>query len=113
MAPFGIEGLALAASLTAGIEFFVLVRLLQTRLGGWDEIGLRLPVTRTVLAAAVMAEVIVIARLLLGELGRRGRTRSSSRWPLLVGAGGLGGLSYIGLSFVMNRDEVMAVTGRG
>ncbi len=112
VSPFGIEGLALAASLTAGIEFFVLVRLLQTRLGGWDEIGLRLPVTRTVLAAAVMAEVIVIVRLLLGEWGVEGATFLESL-ALLVIAGGLGGLSYIGVSFVMNRAEVMAVTGRG
>jgi putative peptidoglycan lipid II flippase len=112
VAPFGVEGLALAASVTAAVEFFVLVRLLQRRLGGWDELGMGLPLTRTVLATAVMAEVIVIARLLLGGGGIEGDTFLESLVVVVV-AGGLGGASYLGLSFVMNRDAVVAVTGRG
>lgn len=111
VAPFGVEGLALAASITAAVEFTILVRLLRDRLGGWDELGLGLPVTRTVLATAVMAEVVVIARLLLGGGGIEGDTFLESLAVVVI-AGGLGGLSYLGLSFVMNRDAVIAVTGR-
>jgi putative peptidoglycan lipid II flippase len=110
--PFGVEGLALAASITAAIEFFVLVQLLNTRMGGWDEVGVRMPVLRTLLATAVMAEIMIIVRLLLDSVGVEGETLLEAFWVLVI-AGGLGGLSYLGLSFVMNRDQVIAVTGRG
>ena len=54
----------------------------------------------------------MIVRLLLGEWGVDGHSFIESLTVLVV-AGGSGAVSYLGLSFVMNRDQVMAVTGRG
>src|SRR3546814_41317 len=67
--PFGISGLAAAASLSAVVEFALLVRLLDVRVDGLDRVPLRRSVGSTVIASIVMAQVVLIARLLLGAAG--------------------------------------------
>src|SRR3546814_1409115 len=60
--PFGISGLAASASLSALVEFALLVRLLDIRVVGLDRVPLRRSVGSTVIASIVMAQVVIIVR---------------------------------------------------
>ncbi|MPZ98734.1 MAG: murein biosynthesis integral membrane protein MurJ [Dehalococcoidia bacterium] len=109
--PLELRGLAAAASITAALEFGLLLRVLHVRLGGFDRIGLRRSLGGTLLATAVMTEVVLIMRLLLGAAG------ADAMEPLgalvvTVAAGGLGLFTYLGASYVTNREEYRALLGR-
>ncbi|PKN78268.1 MAG: murein biosynthesis integral membrane protein MurJ, partial [Chloroflexi bacterium HGW-Chloroflexi-9] len=69
LSPFGVRGLAGAASLSATLEFLLLLRLLDVRLGGLERRALRRTVGGTALGSIVMAEAVVLALLLLRAAG--------------------------------------------
>jgi putative peptidoglycan lipid II flippase len=111
VSPFGVRGLAGAASLAAILEFGLLLRLLDVRLGGLERRTLRRTVGGTVLGSVVMVQVMVITLLLLATAGIEG-----ARWWVPVVqvavAGGTGALAFLAISFRLNRDDVRMVTGR-
>lgn len=109
--PFGIAGLAAAASLSAFIEFALLVRLLDVRLGGLERLPLRRSVGSTVIASIVMAQVVVIVRLLLGAAGLDEGAALGSLLLLAI-AGALGGLAFLAISAGLNRDDYDLVLRR-
>lgn len=109
--PFGIGGLAAAASLSALIEFALLVRLLDVRLGGLDRIPLRRSAGSTVIASIVMGQVAVIARLLLGASGLDAGSLLGA-FLILGIAGGLGAIAFLAVSATLNRDDYDLVWGR-
>jgi len=67
--PFGVKGLGLALSLSAILEFSLLLRVLRRRLGGLDEEKLVGSVTKSAAATIVMAEVVGLLALLLHASG--------------------------------------------
>jgi len=109
--PFGIAGLAGAASLSALVEFTLLVRLLDVRVGGLERVPLRRSLGSTAIASIVMAQVTVIARLLLGAAGVEGGSLLGSLVVLVV-AGGLGAIAFLGVSVRLNRADYQLVLGR-
>ena len=111
IAPFGLAGLAAAATIAGVLEFALLVRLLHERLKGLNRRPLANSVLRTVAATAVMAQVVVLMRLLLAAAGADVETFGGA---LLVtaAAGGTGLLTYIGASYAFNREEYDVLIGR-
>ncbi len=109
--PFGIAGLAGAASLASLVEFVLLMRLLDVRLGGLDRIPLRRSIGSTVIASIVMAQVVIIVRLLLGAAGLDEGSLLGSLLVILI-AGALGGLAFLGVSAGLNRADYQLVWGR-
>ena len=109
--PFGIAGLAAAASLASLVEFLLLLRLLDVRVGGLDRIPLRRSIGSTAIASIVMAQVVIIVRLLLGAAGLDEGSTLGSLLLLLI-AGALGGLAFLGVSAGLNRDDYQLVWRR-
>ncbi len=119
VAPFGVEGLAAAASIAAILEFALLTRLLSQRLGGFSRAARRGAgaaslsgsLWRTVVATAVMAEVVVVMRLLLGAAGADAGTPAGAAVVLaLAGAAGL--LSYFAAALLLRSEEARQLLGR-
>jgi putative peptidoglycan lipid II flippase len=122
VAPFGVEGLAAAASIAAILEFALLARLLSQRLGGLGSAarrgaGTALPgslagsLWRTVAATAVMAEVVVMMRLLLGAAGvDAGAPGGAAVVLVLAGAAGL--LAYFATALALRSEEARRLLGR-
>lgn len=111
ISPFGVRGLAGAASLAATLEFALLLRLLDVRLGGLERRALRRTVGGTVLASVVMAEVVVVALLLLRAAGVHG----DGWWGALgqVVAGGVVGLlTFAAVASRLCRDDMATLTRR-
>jgi putative peptidoglycan lipid II flippase len=122
VAPFGVEGLAAAASIAAILEFLLLTRLLSLRLGGFGRTarrgaGASLPgslsgsLWRTVAATAVMAEVVVVMRLLLGAAGADVGTVGGAA-VVLVLAGAAGLLAYAAAALALRSEEARQLLGR-
>ncbi|MEX2373849.1 MAG: murein biosynthesis integral membrane protein MurJ [Dehalococcoidia bacterium] len=111
VSPFGLGGLAGAAALAAIIEFGLLARLLDVRLGGLDRIPLRRSVGSTLIASIVMAQVIIIVRLLLGSAGLEGATSAGALAQIAI-AGALGLLAFVAISGALNRDDYRLVLRR-
>lgn len=110
VAPFGVRGLAAAASLAAIAEFVLLLRALQTRLGGLNGPALRRSVARTVLATLVMAEAIVLLLILLRAAGADPRTVEGAL--VLSAAGGLGGLGAFALGALLAGGDELTLLRR-
>ena len=109
--PFGIAGLAGAASLASLVEFGLLLRLLDVRVGGLERIPLRRSIGSTAIASIVMAQVVIIVRLLLGAAGLEEGSMLGALLLLLI-AGALGGLAFLGVSAGLNRDDYQLVWRR-
>ncbi len=111
VAPFGVRGLAAAGSLAAIAEFTLLLRALQSRLGGLDGGGLRRSSVQTILATVVMAEAVVLLMLMLRAAGADPRTADGAF--VLTVIGGLGGLAAYALAaLVLRSEEYSAILGR-
>jgi putative peptidoglycan lipid II flippase len=100
VAPFGLRGLAAAASLAAIAEFVLLLRASHARHGG---LTLRRSVSQTVIATLVMAEAIVLLMMLLRAAGADPRTVQGAL--VLSTAGGLGGLATYSLTALLVGSE--------
>lgn len=111
LSPFGVRGLAGAASLSATLEFLLLLRLLDVRLGGLERRALRRTVGGTVLGSIVMAEAVVLALLLLRAAGVEGTGTWASLLQLAVG-GGLGLLTFLAAAYRLNRDDFDLIARR-
>ncbi len=118
VAPFGVEGLAAAASIAAILEFLLLTWLLGQRLGGLGRparrgagSSLSSSLWRTLAATVVMAEVVVVMRLLLGAAGVDTGT-SGGAAVVLVLAGVAGLLSYFAAALALRSEEARQLLGR-
>ncbi len=109
--PLGLRGLAGATSVAAIFECSMLAYVLRERIGHFGARGVWRSMSRTVVATAVMAEVLVVVRLVLGA---RGLDAGSTLGALaIVVLGGLAGVvSYAAASWVVNREVIESVLGR-
>ena len=115
--PFGVRGLAAAASVAAILEFLLVVRLLSQRLGGLSPVArrwtssVRGSLWRTVAATVVMVEVVVLMRLLLAAAGAD--TESTAGALLVLALAGLAGLlSYLAVALLLRSEEASRLVGR-
>ena len=108
--PFGVRGLAAAASLAAIIEFALLLRALQLRLGGLEQ-GLGRSALQTALATVVMAQVVVLLTLLLRAAGAD--VREGGGALVIAGAASAGGLfAYLLAASLLRSSEYAAIAAR-
>ncbi|MCI0395093.1 MAG: murein biosynthesis integral membrane protein MurJ [Chloroflexi bacterium] len=96
--PLGVGGLALASSLAFTVQSTALFFLNRRRLGSLGERELALTITRSLLATAGMALVI----LLVGQV-------IQSTLPFLVAAGAAGLATYFLLSFFLGGRELLSL----
>ena len=109
--PLGLRGLAGAASLAAIVEFVLLMRMSQLRLGGLDPRGLWRSVVRTLMATVVMAEVVVLLLMLLRAAGADAQSASGAL--VLTAGGGLAGLAaYLLAALLLRSEEYAAIMAR-
>lgn len=111
VSPFGLRGLAAAASVAALFESLLLAYVLRQRLDGFGRLGVWRSLSRTLIASAVMAEVLILLRLLLGAGGISAATTGGA-FVHVAGAGALGLVTYLVVSWAVNRDEVDALFTR-
>lgn len=115
--PFGVRGLAAAASIAAILEFLLVARLLSQRLGGLSPVArrwtrsVRGSLWRTVAATVVMVEVVVLMRLLLAAAGADSESTAGALVVLaLAGLAGL--LSYLAVALLLRSEEAGRLVGR-
>ena len=107
--PFGIAGLAAAASIAAVGEFALLLWALRRRLAGRGVTTLGAPtlgrsLLRTAGATAVMTAVVVLLLVALGEAGAEAGELLGAL--ALVAVGGLGGFAvFVGVSAGLGSEE--------
>lgn len=106
--PFGLGGLAAAASLSALLEFALLIRLLDIRVGGLERRPLRRSVGSTVIASIVMAQVVIIVRLALNAIGMEDASFFGALGHLAI-CGALGALAFIAISAALHREDYLLV----
>lgn len=109
--PFGLRGLAGAATITAVLEFGLLLIALRGRIGGLNRPALERTLRSTFIATGVMAALIVGARFALGALGVTAETTPGAL-GVLVAAGGLGALAFAAVSYRLNRQDLEALLMR-
>ena len=109
--PFGLRGLAAAATITAILEFGLLILALRGRIGGLNRPALVRTLQSTMLATAVMSVVIVASRFALGYLGLTASSTLNALGVLVV-AGGLGTLAFGAVSYRFNRPDFEALLSR-
>ncbi|MDA0302702.1 MAG: murein biosynthesis integral membrane protein MurJ [Chloroflexi bacterium] len=110
--PFGLRGLAGAATLTAILEFGLLLFALRGRIGGLNRPALERTLRSTLTATVVMAALIVGSRFALGVLGVTADSTLGALGVLVV-AGGLGAVAFAAVSYRLNRQDVEALLMRG
>ncbi|MGE3857855.1 MAG: murein biosynthesis integral membrane protein MurJ [Dehalococcoidia bacterium] len=110
--PFELRGLAAAATLTAILEFALLVLALRGRIGGLNRPALERTLRSTIAATVMMSVVILVARFALARLGVHG-TDTLGALAVLVVAGGLGALTFAAVSYRLNRQDFEALLTRG
>ena len=111
VAPFGVRGLAAAASLSAVAEFALLLRMLHLRLGGLGGRAFSRSVVRTAAATVVMAEAMLLLLMLLRSAGAEPGDASGAL--LLSAAGGLAGLAaYLLAASLLRSAEYEAIAAR-
>ena len=106
--PFGLRGLAGAATLTAILEFGLLVFALRGRIGGLNAPVLQRSVRSTLIASAAMAVAIFLVQFALARAGLAA-TSSLGALAVLVIAGGLGGVVFVAVSYRVNRADFEAL----
>ncbi len=111
VAPFGVRGLAAAASLSAVAEFALLLRMLHLRLGGLGGRAFSRSVVRTAAATVVMAEAVLLLLMLLRSAGAEPGDASGAL--LLSAAGGLAGVAaYLLAASLLRSSEYEAIAAR-
>ena len=107
VAPFGIRGLAAAASVAAIVELALLLRALHRRLHGLDTRALGGSVARTLGATLVMAQVLLLLLILLRAAGADPDELLGSL--VLTALGGLGGLlAFVAAAALLRSAEYRA-----
>ena len=110
--PFGLRGLAGAATLTGILEFGLLVFALRTRIGGLDLPALQRTLRSTLVATVALAVVILATRFGLGLLGMTD-AGTLGALGILVIAGGLGAFTFLLVAYRLNRQDVEVLLARG
>ena len=109
--PFGVRGLAAAASAAAIVEFALLLAVLHGRIGGLAGRALGRSALRTVVATVLMGQVVALLLLLLGAAGFD--SGSAGGALLLTTAGGLLGLAtYAIASILLGSEEARTIAQR-
>lgn len=106
--PFGLRGLAAAASITAFVEFGLLLWVLSTRLGGLERRALTRTVGSTLAATAALSLVMVGALAGLSLAGVRDTSMLGALVRIVV-AGTLGLVAFGVTGYVANRDDLRMV----
>ncbi|MSQ31011.1 MAG: murein biosynthesis integral membrane protein MurJ [Dehalococcoidia bacterium] len=109
--PFGLRGLAGAATLTAILEFALLVIALRGQIGGLYSPALQRSLRGTLAATAVMAVVILATWLALRLLGVTAGGAFGALAVLVV-AGGAGALAFAAVLYRLNPQDFAALLAR-
>ena len=109
--PFGVRGLAAAASIAALVECALLWRSLQARLGGLDRRHMQRSLLRTAAASAVLGEVALLIAFALREAGTD-ETTTAGAVVIAVVAGGGGLLAFVLVAAVTRSEEYQAIRAR-
>lgn len=108
VAPFGLRGLAAAASVTASVEFGLLLWVLSTRLGGLERSALARTVGSTLAATAALSLTMVAALVALSLAGVHDSSTLGSLARIAV-AGVLGLVAFGVTGYLANRDDLRMV----
>ena len=112
VAPLGIAGLAAAASIAATVEFALLLRMLRGRLaGGFGGQVLVRSVRNALIATVVMAQVVIVLRLLLGAAGADASELLGAIVLLVFGGAG-GVLAYLAAAGLLGSGEYRLLAAR-
>ncbi|MSQ41766.1 MAG: murein biosynthesis integral membrane protein MurJ [Dehalococcoidia bacterium] len=111
VAPLGVRGLAAAASLSAVLEFALLLRALQHRLGGLDAPGLRRSAVRTLAATVLMAEALVLLLMLLAVAGVDDGAAAGALIYCVAGVA-VGGATYTLAALALRSEEARLLARR-
>lgn len=110
--PFGIKGLAAALSVATIVEFTLLIRNLEHRLGGLDAGHLVFSLTRTIVSSVLMAEVILLWLALLRLAGLLDLGRKPQAAFAVVGALALGTAVFFVTSRLLRSEEADVLVRR-
>jgi putative peptidoglycan lipid II flippase len=110
--PFGIKGLAASLSVATIVEFTLLVRNLERRLGGLSAEHLALSLARTIASSVLMAEVILLWLALLQIAGLLDLGRKPQAAFAVLGASALGAPVFFYASRLLHSDEAEILVER-
>ncbi len=110
--PFGIKGLAAALSIATIVEFTLLIRNLEQRLGGLDAAHLMLSLARTIVSSVLMAEVILLWLALLRLAGLLDLARKPLAAFAVLGAMALGSAAFFYTSRLLGSEEAAVLVQR-
>jgi len=110
--PFGIKGLAAALSVATIVEFTLLIRNLEQRLGGLDAGHLVFSLTRTIVSSVLMAEVILLWLALLRLAGLLDLARKPLAAFAVMGAVALGAAAFFYTSRLLRSEEAEVLVQR-
>lgn len=110
--PFGIKGLAAALSVATIVEFTLLIRNLEQRLGGLDAGHLVFSLTRTIVSSVLMAEVILLWLALLRLVGLLDLARKPLAAFAVMGAVALGAAAFFYTSRLLRSEEAEVLVQR-
>ena len=110
--PFGIKGLAAALSVATIVEFTLLIRNLERRLGGLDAGHLVFSLTRTIVSSVLMAEVMLLWLALLRLAGLLDLGRKPQAAFAVVGALALGTAAFFVTSRILRSEEADVLVQR-
>jgi putative peptidoglycan lipid II flippase len=110
--PFGIKGLAASLSVATIVEFTLLIRNLERRLGGLDAGRLAFSLTRTIASSVLMAEVILLWLALLQMAGLLNLGRKPQAAFAVLGASVLGTVVFFYASRLLHSDEAELLVQR-
>jgi putative peptidoglycan lipid II flippase len=102
--PLEVRGLALALSVATIVEALLLAWALRGRIEGVDVIGIARSVGRTVVASALMAEVIGLYLLLLDQAGHLDASTLDA-FLALAGSAALGGAVFLAAARALRSEE--------
>jgi putative peptidoglycan lipid II flippase len=109
---FEVNGLAIALSIAAIIEFGLLARALAIRMGGLDNARLARSVTQTVAATILMAQLVALWLLVLRAAGALDSSDRLTSAFALAGALGIGSASFYLTSRLLGSSEARLLTER-
>ena len=109
---FEINGLAVALSIAAIVEFALLARALAPRLEGLADRALFGSVTRTVAASILMAEVILLWLIGLELLGLRDLSSKLDAALACIGGAAVGAAVYLVVTHVLHSEEAALIRRR-
>ncbi len=110
--PFGIKGLAAALSVATIVEFTLLIRNLEQRLGGLDARHLVFSLTRTIASSVLMAEGILLWLALLRLAGLLDLARKPLAAFAVMGAVALGAAAFFYTSRLLRSEEAEVLVQR-